>query len=155
MRLSWWTRRKLRKLLESKDDWDGVSWNAWHCLQRTDGRISYFLEGICTRTNIKGCHFINQGDLATAGVRINLEPRKANEGPVMRLTIDPRIHEGSSTSRFGGTMVTGSNFPLGITSAVAHQMQERWATMGDYATARRADIRDFKTETGVHPSLAV
>ena len=154
VRLSWWTARKLKKILESNEE-DGVR-NAWHCVhcegvctfkvvgvycvKQKKGHISYYLEGICTRTNKKWCRFINKGDLATAGVCVNLEPRLAAEKELPETKIDPRIKSTSSTSRFGGTMVTG----FGISQAVANKMEEEWPTMGDFAAVQKKEINAWK-----------
>ena len=163
VRLSWWTARRLKKVLEAKPK--PQAWNAWHCLhcerkstfkavgvycvRQKNGVISYYLEGICTRTNKKGAHFIDKGDLATAGVPIDLEPRPAKEKVERKTWISPNIHKKSKTSKFGGTMVTG----YGISPDVAKKMEEEWNTMADFANAKKSELKEWREANGVHPSV--
>jgi len=162
IRLSWWTARKLKKLLESKPDQVGA-WNAWkcghckamsefkdvgvYCVKQNNGQINYFLEGVCTRTNLKWNRFINKGDLATAGVRVNLVPRLAKDpAPPPKTWISPKVKRTTSTSRFGGSMVTG----FGIGKDVAEKMEAEWPTMGDFAAAQKQELKAWKNANSVH-----
>jgi len=162
VRLSWWAARKLKKLLESKQV---KAWNAWHCpkcealstfedvgvycVQQNNGTIQYFLEGVCTRTKSKWARFITKETLAAAGVRVNLEPRlAAPPAPPPETCIDPRIHEGSKTSKFGGSMVKGFR----ISPDVANKMEVEWPTMENFANATQRQIKSWKRANDVSPS---
>lgn len=162
LRLGWYHARKLRQHLESEED---GAWNAWHCahckgmstfkvvgvfcVQKNNHTISYYLEGICTRTKKKWCRFINKGDLATAGVRVNLTPRMAAHKDAPQTWIDHRIKDTSRTSKFGGKMVKG----CGISPAVAKKMEEEWPTMKDFAAVQKQALKDWKEANGVHNSI--
>ena len=118
-------------------------------IRQHSGKITNLLEGTCTVCGKKWDRIIGAGDLKSAGVPIDIEPRPAREKQQKQTFIDPRIKAATPTKKIGGSLVTG----YGISPAVANQMQEMWPKMSDFVQAKKKEVKDWKDEHGVRPAL--